>query len=418
MPRRAERELHAIRKDLERGHDTRHNRPGGRYRRRRLALSGTVAVVLVAAVLMGNAIAGSGAKRPARAPREATAPTQTTDRTTTSRSATDANRKPAAKARLVVSRLNLTFQEPSDPDIATGRNALGQPVRTLPTLVLYPSYQAPRAARIGTAARANSRRTYPLIIFSQGFDLAPTVYGGLLHAWARAGYVVAAPTYPDTDSTGPSTGLGRLYEADIIHHPADLRFVLASLLATSRNRHSRLYHLINPREIALIGHSDGGDVTLAAAADSCCELPHIAAAVVLSGAELSTFGGSYFSHGSPPLLVAQGSADTINVPACSVQIYNAAPQPKYYLNIPNAEHEPPYVDPGPMRTGVIRATVAFLNAYLKRRAAALVALDHGGPLPADETLTSGPTAPPLTNTTVTGTTTLTIPVTSTYCPGA
>ena len=414
MPRRTERELRAIRKDLQRAHNARHDRPGGRYRRRRLALAGAVAVVLAAAGLMGNAIAGSSAKRPARAPREVTAPTQTTGQTTTSRSATDTKRTPPAKPRPVVSRLELTFQEPSDPDIATGRTALGQPVRTLATLVLYPSKQSVKGAQSAAAAGTSARRTYPLIIFSQGFDLAPTVYGGLLQAWAKAGYVVAAPTYPDTDSTAP----GRLYEADIIHHPADLRFVLASLLAASRNRHSRLYGLINPREVALIGHSDGGDVTLAVAADSCCELPHIAAAVILSGAELSTFGGSYFTQGSPPLLVAQGSADTINLPACSVQIYNAAPQPKYYLNIPNAAHEPPYVDPGPMRTGVIRATVAFLNAYLKRRTAALVALDHGGLLPAHETLTSGPTAPQLTNTVVTGTTTLTTPVTSTLCPGA
>ncbi len=412
MPRRPERELRAIRKDLQRAHDARHDRPGGSYRRRRLALAGAFAVVLAVAGLMGNAIAGSSAKRPARAPREVTAPTQTTGQTTTSRSATDTKRTPPAKPRPVVSRLEFTFQEPSDPDIATGRTALGQPVRTLATLVLYPSERSPKGA--GTAAHASVRRAYPLVIFSQGFDLAPTVYGGLLHAWAKAGYVVAAPTYPDTDSTAP----GRLYEADIVNHPADLRFVLASLLAASRNRHSRLYRLINPREIALIGHSDGGDVTLAVAADSCCELPHIAAAVILSGAELSSFGGSYFSHGSPPLLVAQGSADTINLPACSVQIYNAAPQPKYYLNIPNAEHEPPYVDPGPMRTGVIRATVAFLNAYLKRRTAALVALDHGGLLPAHETLTSAPTAPPLANTTVVGTTTLTTPVTNTFCPGA
>ncbi len=417
MGRRAERELQAIRRDLERTPGRRRARPRANYRRRRLALATAAAVVLLAAGLMGSAIAGSGAKRGAQDSATATAPARVTTHTNGSQTPPSRQLKPAAaKPILTVSSLSLTFEEPSTPEIATGRNALGQPVRTLPTLVLYPSEHRRGAA---TPARTTPLQRYPLIVFSQGFDVAPTVYGALLHAWARAGYVVAAPTYPDTDATAPDTiSPGRLYEADIVHHPADLRFVIASLLSASSNRHSRLYRLIDPREIALIGHSDGGEVTLAAAANSCCELPHIAAAVILSGAELASFGGSYFTQGSPPLLVAQGTADTINLPACSVQIYDAAPQPKYYLNIPNAQHEPPYVDPGPMRTGVIRATVAFLNAYLKRRTAALTALAHGGPLPADETLSSGPTAPALTNTTVTGTTTLTTPVTNTVCPGA
>jgi dienelactone hydrolase len=411
MRSRPERELRAIRRDLERERSARQE-PPARYRRRRLILAGAGVIVLLAAGLVGSAIAGGKSERRARPP--ATATRSTATRASSPRAATEAKRKPAARRRPAVSTLELTFQEPSDPDIATGRTAEGMPVRTLHTLVLYPGQPAARRPSPSAGARTAEAGRYPLVVFSQGFDLAPTVYSGLLHAWAKAGYVVAAPTYPDTDSTAP----GQLYEADIVNHPADLRFVIASLLAASRDRHSRLYRLIDPRQIALIGHSDGGDVTLAVAANSCCERPHIAAAVILSGAELSSFGGSYFAYGSPPLLVAQGSADTINLPACSVQIYNAAPQPKYYLNIPNAEHEPPYIDPGPMRTGVIRATVAFLNAYLKGRRAALVALDHGGPLPAGETLTSGPTAPKLTNTTVTGTTTLTIPVTNTLCPGA
>ena len=423
MSRRPPRELREIRRDLEREELRRQGSRRASYRRRRFALSITAAALLATAVVLSGAIAGSSGKRGSRGSRVTTgpvtstvtqpttpAPTTTTPAVTTPRR----RRHRTVPGSFAVASLNLTFQEPSAPEIATGRTIRGTPVRTLPTLVLYPTTGAGGAGTGSSAPPATGYGPFPLIVFSQGFDLAPTAYLGLLEAWARAGYVVAAPTYPDTDATAPGT----LNEADIVNHPTDLRFVISSLLATAGRRTSPLHGLVDARRIALIGHSDGGDVSLAVAANSCCQLPHIAAAVILSGAELSSFGGSYFTTGSPPLLVTQGSADTVNVPACSVQIYDAAPQPKYYLNIPNAQHEPPYLDPGPMRAGVIRATLAFLAAYLKGRPAALNALQAGWSLPAGETLSSGPTAPPLSTTTIDGTTTVTTPVTSTVCPGA
>jgi predicted dienelactone hydrolase len=236
-------------------------------------------------------------------------------------------------------------------------------------------------------------------VFSQGFDVLAESYAALLRAWASAGYVVAAPTYPDTSPNGP----GPVNENDIVNHPADLRFVISALLAASRDRTGPLYGLIDRRQIALIGHSDGGDVSLAVAAGRCCRDPRITAAIILSGAERSAFGGTYYTAGSPPLLVVQGGADTVNLPACSVMLYNAAPAPKYYLDIPGAEHQPPYKDPGPARHGVQLTTTAFLDSYLKREPARLKALERTGALPAGEALSSAPAAP--------------FPAGS-YCPGA
>jgi predicted dienelactone hydrolase len=210
--------------------------------------------------------------------------------------------------------------------------------------------------------------------------------------------VVADPTYPLTDPSAP----GGVNETDILNHPADLRFVISSLLAAARNPHSPLYGVLDPHGVGIIGHSDGGDVSLAVAANSCCHDPRVKAAVILSGAELSAFGGRYYASGSIPLLVVQGAGDTVNVPGCSAQLYDEAPAPKYYLDIPGAQHEPPYLDPTPARTGVARAVISFLDAYLKNRPARLTSLVRVGRMPAGETITS----------------TRVLAGAGTYCPGA
>lgn len=290
-----------------------------------------------------------------------------------------------------VSSLALTLHEPSAAASATAHSPNGAPIRLLPVKVRFP-------VAIPTGALL-AGKPWPLLIFSQGFDESVNAYTGLMNAWVHAGYVVAAPTYPLTD---PSSKEG-VNENDIVNHPGDLRYVILALKRIAGNPNSPLHGVIDPSRIAVVGQSDGGDVSLAVAGNSCCRDPSVQAAIILSGAELASFGGSYYSSGSVPLLVAQGSQDTINPPGCSARLYDQAPQPKYYLSIAGAEHLPPYVSPGPLRTGVARVTIAFLNAYLKHRPSALTALSSPGKLPPQETLTSAPTAPSPTGT---------------YCPGS
>ncbi|HEY2440763.1 MAG TPA: hypothetical protein VGI07_11050 [Solirubrobacteraceae bacterium] len=293
----------------------------------------------------------------------------------------------------------LTLSEPATPSTATGHTASGTPIRPLPIVVRYPATGTPGPSAQPGARPDSAAGPFPLVVFSQGFDVSAESYSWLLDTWARAGYVVADPTYPLTDPSTP----GGVSEADIVNHPGDLRYVTSALLAAGRDGHSALHGLVDPGRVAIIGHSDGGDVSLAAAANSCCRIPAVKAAVILSGAELSAFGGSYYSAGSVPLLVVQGSADTINVPGCSAQLYDGAPPPKYYLDIAGAEHQPPYLDPGATRSGIARSVIAFLDAYMDHRPAHLQALVHRGTVTSGETVT---TAPALSA------------GTSTYCPGA
>ena len=337
-----------------------------------------MALVLTAAVIAGIVL--NTARGPTRPPNSGRTTAAVSARKTTTPHKRIVGRRTAPRIT-GVARLTLTLSEPSSASIATGRSASGEPVRLLPTSVRYP--------RVGTRA---GRVRFPLVVFSQGFDEPVSGYSGLLNAWARAGYVVAAPTYPLTDPSSP----GGVNESDIVNHPADLRFVISALKAAAGNARSPLYGVIDPRAVAIAGQSDGGDVSLAVAANSCCRDSTVKAAMILSGAELTAFGGAYYAGGgNPPLLVVQGSADPINVPGCSAQLYNQAAPPKYYLDLAGAQHLPPYTDPGPTRRGVERTTIAFLDKFLKRRAESLgSARLH---LPRGEILTTESAAPRSTN---------------------
>jgi predicted dienelactone hydrolase len=250
-----------------------------------------------------------------------------------------------------VARTTLALTEPASASAAPEDGS-----RHLPTAVRYPIVPA-----------SDHAGSFPLIVFSQGFAEPAAAYAALLNAWAAAGFVVAAPMYPHTDPDAP----GGPDESDIVNHPADLRYVIEALTRDAARRSSRLRGLIDPREVAVAGQSDGGDVSLAVADNSCCRDPLIRAAVILSGAELSSFGGRYFATAGMPLLVVQGTADTVNAPACSALTYDQAPQPKYYLNLIGAEHLPPYLDRGPVRRDVAGVVVAFLETFLEHRRSAL-----------------------------------------------
>jgi len=220
-------------------------------------------------------------------------------------------------------------------------------------------------------------------VFSEGYGISPEAYADLLDAWSAAGYVVADPTYPFTSPTSP----GGLDENDIVNHPADLRFVITSLLQDAATTGGPLSGLINPSEVAVIGHSDGGEVSLAAASNSCCRDSRIKAVVVLSGAELASFGGTYYATPPVPMLVVQGTDDDANPPACSVQLYDAAPQPKYYLSLVGQSHESPYLQVGQPLSIVENVTIDFLDGYLRHSTAQLDAMTAVGSVPGLATLT-------------------------------
>jgi cephalosporin-C deacetylase-like acetyl esterase len=240
------------------------------------------------------------------------------------------------------------------------------------------------------AVPARSGGPYPLVVFSDGYDISPEAYATLLDAWTVAGYVVADPVYPFTAPTSP----GGLKRSDIVNHPNDLTFVISSLLGDSAAAAGTLTGMIDSHEVGAIGHSDGGDVSLAAASNTCCRNSLVKAAIILSGAELAWFPGTYYSPPAVPVLAVQGTNDTVNPPSCSVQLYNHAPQPKYYLAMAGQTHTSAYTQAGQPLDVVAKVTTDFLNGYLKGSAAGIKALATDGTVAGLASLTNAASVPP------------------------
>jgi dienelactone hydrolase len=255
------------------------------------------------------------------------------------------------------------------------RNGASGP-RVLSTEVRYPATGAGGEHATLNAPPQRESGPYPLIVFGHGYELLPVDYRRLLNVWARAGYVVAAPIFPAENHDAP----GGPDEADLANQPGDMKFVISEMQAASRNAAGPFGGLIETGEIAVAGHSDGGDTALAVAYDEHEGIrdPEVKAAIILSGAEMPALSAFAFPAGGPPLLATQGSADPINRPAETAAYFAAASRPKYLLTLFGAEHLPPYTTEEPQLRIVERVSVDFLNRYLKRRSGSLAAMAAAG----------------------------------------
>ena len=223
---------------------------------------------------------------------------------------------------------------------------------------------------------------WPLVVFGHGFAATPFRYQRLLRSWAAAGYLVAAPVFPLGNANAP----GGPDESDIVNQPRDMSFVITELLAASASAQSPLYGLIDRGRIAVAGQSDGAETAFAAAYERPWLDPRVRAAVILSGAELGRHV-RLASHGTP-LLAVQGTADRINPPVYSLDLFRAVGRPKFLLLLHRAGHLGPYTVPGARLAAVERVSSAFLNRYL--RAGSLDAIRHAAATFRDSTLTSDP----------------------------
>jgi len=279
-----------------------------------------------------------------------------------------------------VGERHVTFLEPAHAG-ATGQY-LEQ--RTLLTAIWYPL--AP-----GSAGAQPAVGPFPLLMFAPGFMQCGATYAQLLRAWASAGYVVAVVNFPRTDCRVGNAA----YEPDLVNQPGDVSYVLSTLLALSAQPHDFFSGLLNRRQIAAAGQSDGGDTVAALAANACCTDRRLAAAAVLSGAEWPAMPGGYFPHAVPPMLFVQGSADTINPPWTSLQLYRADQESaRYYLDLFGADHMVPYTGTNPTEQLVVRVTLAFFDRYVLGRSGALAVMTRYGNVPGISALVGGDQLPP------------------------
>jgi dienelactone hydrolase len=259
----------------------------------------------------------------------------------------------------------------------------GSVPRPLLTEIRYPALGDPSRTDVHGATPDRSSGPFPLIVFAHGYNITPDPYAQLLDAWARAGYVVAAPIFPLTNANAP----GGANRSDLFNEPTDMSYVITRVLVRSAARRGFLSRLVNAHEIAVSGQSDGGSTALAVAYNSAFADRRIGAAMIFSGAELGV-GAYTFPAPTPPLLAVQGTADTSNAPASTYHFFGAAPQPKYLLSLLGAGHLPPYTSQQPQLGIVERVTVAFLDRYLKRINGSAARMGGAGNVAGVATLTS------------------------------
>lgn len=258
--------------------------------------------------------------------------------------------------------------------------------RTLVTYVRYPALGPRGAMDVRDARPVDTRAPYPLIVFAHGFDITPAPYSRLLQSWARAGYVVAAPVFPLSSADAP----GGPEEADVVNQPRDVSFVISSLLSLAATRGGPLSGLVDPRHIGVAGHSDGGETALAVGYSRRFRDPRVGAVVILAGAEMAGVGGYDFPAGGPPMLAAQGTADTFNEPRYTYEYFRRAHRPKFLLSLLGAEHLAPYTGEQPQLTIVQHETLAFFDRYLDAAPGALARMLAFGDVPGSSTLRAEP----------------------------
>jgi fermentation-respiration switch protein FrsA (DUF1100 family) len=263
----------------------------------------------------------------------------------------------------------LVDQTRSTPANGTRRAHAG---RTLVTTILYPATGTPAPRPVTDAAPDRTDGPYPLIVFAHGFGSDVTSYLPLLEKWAAAGFVVAAPLFPLTNSQTP----GGPDLSDYVHQPGDMSFVVTQMLKQSSVSSVPLSGLLDPSEVGAAGHSLGGVTTLGLVANTCCRDNRVKAAVVMSGDPITFPTGKVEDGDAPPLLLVHGNADPTVPYVSSVDVFNRAQAPKGLLTIIGGNHDSPVNPSGPAFADVVRTTTDFFDRYLKGQTQALTRLEH------------------------------------------
>lgn len=249
--------------------------------------------------------------------------------------------------------------------------------RTLVTEIRYPTSASKNVGREQVGALPASKNGgFPMIVFAHGYDVTPDTYAALLDAWVRRGFVVAAPIFPDENPVQVARQGGINSAYDLWNEPADLVFVTRHILSDNTIRSEQcplIKGLINPTQLALAGHSDGGTVVGMLALSNGKDPQgityptlrsglHFRAAIVLSAKEdgVSTYQSI---PSTPSLLVVQSAADQCNAPSGALGLYRAMRQSdKWFLELMTAHHLPPFEG---VDVRAFNATVGVTTRFLQ-----------------------------------------------------
>ena len=254
--------------------------------------------------------------------------------------------EPAEPARpFEFETITQAFVDTSRPHTDGMGNELA-PERTLETVIRIPVGGGPR----------------PVILFSHGLGGHPSGFTELLDAWAAAGYLVAAPTFPLSNGESPD-----YYENSFLgvrDQPADISFVLDQLIGLSEDEASPLAGRVDETRVGAGGLSLGGGTTLALGYNDCCRDERLDALEILSGFPFDVSGEYHYDAG-PPTLVVHGDADASLPYATAQATYDQMGSDKWLVTLIGGSHSPPYEDAdSPWDDVVIAVTIDFWDAEL------------------------------------------------------
>ena len=247
------------------------------------------------------------------------------------------------------------------PSRDTTTTTAGPPYQVRTASIRFDDPSRPTPARGSVPAQAgrllftdlyvpmDATRPLPLVVFAHGWNSDPGVYDVLLQQWAQAGFLVAAPVFPDSTDLYPGSPV-----SDYADQARDMSFVITSLLQSSVVD-------VDPHRIAVAGHSDGGSDVALLALDPAYADNRIRAYVSLSSEMPS--GVDPFTPGPTPgsLLVAVGTSDEYGLYPLSTQVYQAAVMPKVLLTEQGGDHLGSFISDTPASAAMREATVGFLH---------------------------------------------------------
>jgi predicted dienelactone hydrolase len=265
------------------------------------------------------------------------------------------------------------------------------PTRTLKTAIYYPAQGTPTDTPIANAPPVTKNAPYPLILFSHGLGARGVAYENVLKAWASAGYVVAAPDYPLSNTDAPDGAQFARAIADTKNQPADATFVINQVIKLDKQKQG-LGGVIDAKRIGASGHSLGGITTYGLAYSGCCSDKRIKAAVPMSGITGIVEGPeNYFQGAATPLLAVHGNADGTVPYGSDMNGFARAKTPKYFLTFLGAGHVTPFLGgDNPSAMALKQSTIDFFNRYLKDDKAALDKLRTDANVPGASSLEEHP----------------------------
>jgi dienelactone hydrolase len=212
--------------------------------------------------------------------------------------------------------------------------------RPLKTTIWYPAGAGP----------------FPLVLFSHGLTSEPSAYASILRAWARAGFVVAAPAYPHT-----AYGVKDFDVLDVINQPADASYVISQVLGLGMTDGDSLKGLIDSGRIAAAGHSAGGITTIGMFSGNRDD--RLKAGIVLAGERVLN---APFSGPAAAMLFVHGKLDKTVPYADGLKAFAAVPWSRAMMTVTKGSHVAITKEFGP----VIDTTADFLRWSLYGDAAA------------------------------------------------